>query len=134
MKVFRRLLSNESVQKRYVKAGAIFGDLVSYIYMGESEGFENYLGDWETWEVEYAKRGLRTISLDAFIGLGGYNRPIDNLVGIRREENEQPIFHAKIYRETFLGKIRPAINLEKLMSEAKPQFSIYSLPSTERKE
>ncbi len=67
MKILMKLLSDEGVKKRYKKAGAMFGDALSYIYMGECIGFEMLLDRLARWEEEYASRGYRTISLGAFV-------------------------------------------------------------------
>lgn len=125
--------SNSEIEKRYVKSGAIFGDVVSYLYMGECIGFEKLLDDWAKWENEYAKRGFRTVSLDRFIEFGGYGKPIDDIIGQKRYEREEPVFHAQIYRDNFLAKVAPVLNLEKLTKDRQPQFGRYILPSTEKK-
>ncbi len=130
---WRKWLSDSQVTKQYVKAGASFGDLVSYLYMGECVSFEQLLNKWDKWEQEYANRGFRPISLDRFIGLGGYNTPIDDIIGQKRNENEQLIFHAQLYKEKYLGKIVPVIDLEKMIKAGKSQVSEYTLPSTEIK-
>ncbi len=134
MKFIRRLLPDSAVEKRYVRAGATFGDAVSYLYIGECIGFEGLLNKWANWEEEYAHRGLRTVSLDRFVDLGGYGKPIDDVIGQRRENGEEPIFHAQIYRNEFLGKVAPVVNLEKMMTEGGIQTGQYRLPSTEQGE
>jgi len=123
-------MSTKAVEKRYMSAGAKFGDAVSYIYMGECEGFESTLKTWGNWEQEYAFRGYRTVSLDDFIEFGGYGRSIDHLLGQKREENESAIFHAKIYSDNYLGKVEPTIELEKFLVDENPQLGTYTLPST----
>ncbi len=129
----KELLSDSSVEKKYVAAGALFGGDVSYIYMGECMCFEGHLDKWGEWEKEYSRRGYRTISLDKFIDLGGYNKPINNFIGQKREQGEEPIFHAELYRKEFLGKISPSINLSQMMEDKKTQFGGYTLPSTENR-
>lgn len=131
MNFFRKFLSNDTVETRYVKAGAVFGDAVSYLYLGECIGFKKLLNTWAEWEKEYARRGYRTVSLDRFVELGGYGKPIDDVLGQQREPNEKPTLHAETYREQFLGKIGPAVNLEKLMTDGEIQSGTYFLPSTE---
>jgi len=131
MSFIKKLLRDSTVEKKYVKSGAIFGDVVSYLPMGECIGFEKFLGKWESWEKEYVRRGYRTISLDRFIEFGGHGKPIDDIIGQKREQEEEPIFHAQIYREKFLGKINPIINLEEIAQNDQPQFEYYTLPSTE---
>lgn len=65
------------VQSRYVNAGGNFGDAVSYASgIGECGGFELLLSHWESWEEEYARRGMRTVSVDRFIAFGGYGEPL----------------------------------------------------------
>jgi len=66
--------------------------------------------------------------------LGGYGKSVDDVLRQRREEGEEPIFHAQIYREQFLGKVAPVINLEKMMTEGGIQTGQYRLPSTEQSE
>ena len=132
MRLIRRFFSDSGVEKRYVSAGAVFGDAVSYIFLGESVGFESMLRRWKKWEEEYSLRGFRTISLDRFIDLGGYGKPLDDVINIKREEGEKPIFHAGIYREKFLGKTIAAVDLERMMNgEEVLRWKQYALPSTE---
>lgn len=133
MKLFRKILSDKGIEQRYVRSGAIFGDAVSYIYLGECIGFEKLLTTWDIWEEEYARRGFRTISLDRFVDLGGYGRSVNDVLGIKREPTESPIYHARIYREKYLRKITPVIDLEKMMQDGEPQIANYNLPSTEEK-
>jgi hypothetical protein len=128
----RKLLPDSSVETHYVRAGADFGDAVSSLFMGECIGFEKLLTRWGGWENEYARRGFRTVSIDRFVELGGYERSIDALLGRRRVDGEEPIFHAKIYSERFLGKVRPVVDIGKMMADGQPQSGTYTLPSTER--
>ena len=104
--MFARFLTDKQVEKHYVKAGAIFGDAVSYIYMGECVGFEKLLAKWAKWEAEYVKRGYRTLPVDDFVSYGGYGAPLKDL-GVKRTDGEEPVFHAKIYREVYLGRFSP---------------------------
>jgi len=130
MGLLKRILPMGLVEKRYVDAGAGFGGAVSYLYMGECIGFKSMLNRWAGWEQEYALRGYRTVSLDDFVKLGGYGKNIDTLLGIKRDENEEPVLHAQIYRKEFLGKVEPVIDIEKMMSDGQPQVGTYQLPST----
>lgn len=131
MSLLKRLLSDKSVQQKYIDAGASFGDAVSYSYAGEVVGFQEMLKNWEAWEEEYARRGFRTISLDAFINFGGYGEPIDHILNKKRDEKEQPILHAKKFKEKTGGKIKPVLDLKKMIADEKPQSGKYTLPSTE---
>ena len=131
MKFIRRFMSDQKVEKRYVSAGAQFGDAVSYLYMGECIGFESMLNRLEDWEQEYVNRGYRTVSIDDFIEFGGYGTSIDNFLGVKLEANEDPIFHANIYRNNYLGNVVPAVDLDGMLNKKKsPQSGTYILPST----
>jgi len=100
--------------------------------MGECIGFEKLLRKWEKWEIEYARRGFRTISVDKFTDLGGYGKSIDDLLRQVRDSDENPKYHAKIYREEFLGKMEPSIDLNGIMNNPnKIHVTTYRLPSTE---
>jgi hypothetical protein len=65
----------------YQQAGGRFGYAVSYLYLGECEGFE------------------------------------------------EPIYHAKMYRERFLHKVEPVVDFQRL-SQGEMQIAQYRLPST----
>lgn len=124
------LLSDKKVQKNYFIAGSRFGDVVSYLYMGESSNFETLFSRWSKWEHEYLQRGYRSISLDDFIDSGGYGKPIDHLLGIKRQENEDPISHS----EKFLVEYKrnhpyPSIDFNSLKNKEVVHLE-YMLPST----
>lgn len=125
--MFKRFLSDRKVKESYLDAGNLVGAAVSYSYMGEPIGFKRMVRRWESWEREYVRRGYRTISLDEFIESGGYGKPLPNL-GTKREEGEEPVFHAQLYREHFLGKIEPVIDPFKY----EIQTGFYVLPSTKK--
>ena len=126
------ILSDGGVQKRYVRAGAAFGDAISYAYLGGIVGFQEMLDSWEAWEKEYSERGYRTISLDVFVDFGGYGVKIDHLLGQKREENEVPKLHAEIYNKKYPEEPTPVIDLEKMMEDGAPQCSSFEMPSTEQ--
>lgn len=113
----RNLFSDKFVTRRYLYTGGNFGDAVSYApVLGECVGFEELLNRWAKWEKEYAERGYRTVSLDDFIEYGGYGKPIDKLVGVKRQENEDPVLHAETYRRVYLGSIQPVLDMKRLLS------------------
>ncbi len=125
-----RYLSDKKVEKYYVKAGADFGDAVSYIYMGECIGFRGMLRRWTWWEKEYSHRGYRTISIDDFIGYGGYGKELSGL-GVKLKQGEKAVLHAEIYKDRFLRKVVAQINLQELLDgDGKPQVGHYCLPGT----
>ena len=128
--MFERLFSDSFILKRYKKAGLAFGDMVSYLYMGECVGFPEALKRLKKWEAECARRGYRTISIDSFVESGGYGNPLEGL-GARRAEGEDPIFHAQVYEDRFYGKVEPQVDLQKLLNDGVSQSGTYELPSTE---
>ena len=93
-------LSDKEVQDNYVKVGAGFGDAESYSYLGECLGFQTMFSSWARWELEYSRRGYRTISLDDFVSYGGYGKPLEGS-GVKREPEEQIILYADIYRQKY---------------------------------
>lgn len=100
------------VEDSYLEAGSDFGSAVSEIYMGECIGFADYHEKWETWEREYSALGYRTLSIDDFVAIGGWGKDPQELgFGAMRQEGEKPVFHAKYYRDNYLGKVcrHPAI-------------------------
>ena len=129
-KLFRK--TDKQLQENYLRAGGHFGDAVSYIYMGECIGFKKLLDTWARLEHEYADRGFRTISLDAFIEYGGYGKDITDLLGVQRDQDEKPVLHAELYRTHHLGKVQPTLDLGKMIEDKQPQMSTYQLPSTEK--
>ncbi|MFH0831247.1 MAG: hypothetical protein V1886_00035 [archaeon] len=128
--LLRKLLSDKSVEKNYLHSGALFGGDVSYLHMGECLGFKSHLSNLSRWEQEYAKRGFKTVSIDDFIELGGHGKSISSLLGVKRKPDEKIILHAELYRQHYLGKIKPAIDLGRMMKDGKQQFGTYSNPST----
>ncbi len=78
--------------------------------MGEVVGFRENLSSWGLWEEEYARRGFKTINLDDFENANYDMARIKHLLGIKRQEKEEPVFHAKNF-----GKPR---DLESAMERA----------------
>ncbi|MBI4153765.1 hypothetical protein HY501_00355 [Candidatus Woesearchaeota archaeon] len=91
---FIRLLPDSVVEKHYIRAGAAFGEAISYTAVKYSR-FERLLDKWVGWEEEYARRGYRTLSTEEFTSLGL------STIGRRRAEGEKPIFYAKEHKEQF---------------------------------
>jgi hypothetical protein len=106
MSLLKRLLPNSYVQKKYIEAGKSVGEEVSYLFTEESIGFNDLLKIWEKWEKEYASRGFRTIDLHRFTRFGGFDESIKDVIGKKRREKEEPIYHAKIYREKYPEKTK----------------------------
>ena len=126
-----KLLSDNAVAERYVKAGAAVGETVSYFYLGLSPFFELAHDAWKGWEKEYAGRGFRTISLDDFIQFGGYGISIENRLGKRRNTHELPVFHAQLFTPEHYHSLQPRTSLQELIQEEKPFSGAYELPGTE---
>lgn len=111
----------------YLRSGMIFGEMVSYGYLGKAFGFEKRLEHWGSWEKDYSRRGFRTISLDDFIE-SSCHTDISKLVKIKRKPHEKPVLHAVIYRECLLDKTEPAnITIDKKTGIF---FGTYRPPST----
>lgn len=108
---FLKFLTDNQVTSRYKKAGSIFGEAVSMIYLGECVGFEKILRRFEKWEKEYARRGYKPLSVDDFRA-ASYGEDISQKLHCLQPEGEKPRFHAKIYREKYLGKVEKIIHLE----------------------
>lgn len=124
-------MTDQAVTERYTEAGGEFGGAVSYLYMGECIGFEELFNVWALWELEYAKRGYRTLSIDDFVGYGGYGKDISPQLSVRRTAGEPFILHAEMYRQRYLGKIAPIVDMAALLKPgAQPQCGLYELPST----
>ncbi|MCK5084518.1 MAG: hypothetical protein KAQ64_02595 [Candidatus Pacebacteria bacterium] len=119
-------LSNEEVTENYLEAGAEFGSAIGP--MGECVGFEKMLNEWARWELEYAERGFKTIPIDVFADsdFGFYKEMIKKFVGVRRDSIKKPIYHAEIFREIYLGRIKPVVDL----GTPEIQVGNYLVPTT----
>ncbi len=120
--------SDMDLADEYVRAGLEFGEAVSFLHLGECDGFEGLLDAWSRAEAVYAERGFRTLPLDAFVEAASREDcPLEGLLNLR-SDGEAPAFHAPYYRANFLGKV-PEIDLDTyLRSEMTP--SRFTLPST----
>lgn len=131
----KKLLPTFYVQKKYADYGMKFADAVSYLYAtGETPEFVSLFEKWSEWEKEHSRRGYRTTSLDAFIYFIEHNLPAKKLVNYKRVDEEEIKLHSEIYRQNFLGKVKPMIDLEKMIQDGKPQFGTWTVPSTEKPE
>ena len=117
-------LSDKEVQDKYAEAGAEFGDADSYSVCGEVAGLEAMLLNLVKWELEYSRRGYRTISINDFIDYGGYGRLYGKSLkglGIKREINEKIVLHADIYRKRCFKKTKPVIDIVEIFKTGKAQ-------------
>lgn len=124
-------LKDKTVERNYVELGAEFGDALSYSYMGEAVGLPLMLNSLAHWEKEYARRGYRPVSINRFVSLGGYGKSIDDVIGKKRTPNEVPVLHASNYLDQYNG-IKPAVDLEKMMEDGKPQSGSYDIPGVDK--
>lgn len=124
---FKRFLTDRQVEKRYANSGCVFGDAVSYLFIGECENFESMLRKWADWEHEYALRGYRTLPIDDFIAAGGYGKKLSK-IGEKRMLGEQAVFHAEIYRTKFLGKVPAQVDIPAALN-GEIRMGHYILPS-----
>lgn len=100
--------------------------------MGTPVGLDELVERWAEWELEYVKRGFRTISLDDFIKAGGYGASLQDKLGIKREPGEQVVPHSYIYMQRYPDPPPAVVDLERLMQPgAEAQMGTYTVPSTE---
>ena len=124
------IVRREYVVEQYLRAGALFGEALSYLYMGESVDFSKLRERWAMFERQYAALGYRTISVDDFIEYGGYGVLVDHLLRIQRRIDEPPVLHSEIFSMRYSGGFEPAIDIEHLLSDGKAQTGTYRLPTT----
>lgn len=104
------IVRREWVVEQYVRSGAVFGEALSYLYMGECVGFHSMKERWAKLERLYAELGYRTIPLEDFLEYGGYGKSIDHLVRLRRADGEEPVLHAVIFQERYAQGIMPSLD------------------------
>jgi|AGTN01.1.fsa_nt_gi hypothetical protein len=119
--------SDKKLLERYIAAGTQFGDAVSMIYMGECIGFGDLLKEWEITEDLISKRGYRAISLDDFVGHGGWGKSLPPIK--KRAINEKVYLHAAFYRKHYLGKMQMSSAIKDAL-EGKASAGYYEVPST----
>lgn len=106
---FTSRLSNAFIEEHYHFYGAVFGEAVSYLALGECVDFHERFDAWAFWERAYSKRGFRTISIDDFMKIGGWGHDATPLLGQRRNAEEPVVLHSERYRERYLGKMPPGV-------------------------
>jgi hypothetical protein len=125
-----RFSHREEVVSQYVRAGAQFGEALSYIAMGECVGFHSMQRKWAQTEREYAKLGYRTLAVDDFIEHGGYGKSIDHLLRVERASAEPTVYHAEVFAQRYKDGFRPRIDFKSLLNDGSPQFGQIHLPTT----
>jgi hypothetical protein len=104
------VVRREWVVEQYIRSGALFGEALSYLYMGECVGFHSMKERWAKLERAYAELGYRTIPLEDFVEYGGYGKKIDHLVRVRRAHGESAILHAVTFHERYEQGIMPTLD------------------------
>ena len=124
------IVRREYVVEQYLRSGALFGEALSYLYMGQSVDFEKFKQRWAMFERQYAALGYRTISVDDFIEYGGYGVLVDHLLRIRRKIDEPAVLHSDVFTARYSSGFEPAIDIQHLLDGGKAQTGIYRLPTT----
>jgi len=83
----------------YKRAAAHVGILSTYTGLIGSKDLEDAIGRWRKLEQTYADAGFRPIDNKVLSKKGYYGISIDDLVGQRLEEGENPILYAPAYQE-----------------------------------
>lgn len=65
-------LRHDFIVSRYIKSGLIFGDAVSYLFMGKCIGFDKMEKRFSYWEKKYCDLGYEPIPLEDWELAGGY--------------------------------------------------------------
>lgn len=118
------------IVEQYIRAGARFGEALSYLAMGECVGFGRMKKRWADAERQYARLGFRTIAIDDFIEYGAYGTSIDHLVSVARAAGEEPVYHADVFEERYKAGFKPKIKFDQLKENGQVQFGSFDLPST----
>ncbi len=122
--------SIKEIENQYVSAANDFALEASFSYFGKCNDFEKLLDAWEITEKKYSDLGFKTIGLDSLINFVRIGEPIEHLLGQLRLQNEEPVFHADIYRKKYLSSVQTQIDSNEL-AKGNLQEGIFELPSTE---
>ncbi len=93
--MFEKLMTDKQIERRYLKAGRVFGAAVNYSHTAKGVKFLDLFNNWKALESEYARRGYRTIPLGDFVCYGGYGL-IPKNVGEKRSEGEEAVLYTEI--------------------------------------
>jgi len=104
--MIRKVLPNWFVKLCYLKASLCFGEAVTCEGMiGRVANMDVLLRKFEQWEIEYSRRGYRTIPLNDLADIGGYGASMEGIrgyYGVKRDMGEKPNLYSAMYREEFL--------------------------------
>jgi hypothetical protein len=104
------IVRREWVVEQYVRSGAVFGEALSYLYMGECVGFHSMKERWAKLERLYAELGYRTIPLEDFLEYGGYGKRIDHLVRVYRADGERAVLHSVTFQDRYAQGVMPSLD------------------------
>lgn len=121
------LLPDSYVQKRYVKAGADFGEMVIDLYMGKCVGFDEGFERWAFWEREHARRGYHTAEIDDFCDYAEFAAD-HSMIGRKRRSDELEVLYAEHSRQFFIEGFHSTRFLEEAISRKVVQGQ-YERPS-----
>ena len=76
-----KLYTDNFLRKRYRKAGLIYGEAISYAFLGKCLGYDAIRDRFIKLEKEWVRRGFKKISKDDWVSAGGYGSvDIDSLL------------------------------------------------------
>ncbi|OVE81668.1 hypothetical protein BVY03_03445 [bacterium K02(2017)] len=107
----------DQVTSTYLSAGGQIGLALSPYSSPSTAQIRKLAQKWMSAERAYIGIGMRSISLDAFIDSGGFDKSIEHLIGIQLKYLETPIFHAQDYIDQVLGNINPVLQFESLFPD-----------------
>ncbi len=93
-----RLYTDRRVTRLYRQSSQSFAAALVDSLHGRNLMLPGCFLEWEFWEREYARRGFRTISLDALVQPYLYGSR--EKLGIRRAPDEPPIYNAQDYLDS----------------------------------
>ena len=64
---------------RYKKIGLIYGDMLSYWFMGKAVGFDSVEKKFKKLERKVEEFGLKPVPVEDFIRAGGYGKPLPDI-------------------------------------------------------
>ena len=110
--------NDDVIEVMYLNAGALFGELIYDRWPDDRGDLCDMLDAWQKWEKEYAARGYKTLSLDAFIAIGALDQhPVTAFgLGRLRVSGEATVLHAPHFREHYV-KQRRSVPRHELLGE-----------------
>ncbi len=104
-------IRREYIVEQYVRSGAVFGEALSYLYMGECVGFHGMKVRWAKLERLYAELGYRTIPVEDFLEYAGYGKALDHLIRVKRTDGEEAKLHAVTFQLRYEEGILPELDI-----------------------